>query len=178
MHVSRIILLNVAGALLALATAAGCIGSSDGSTTETQSAQASADRREFPLDTLQTAKISINGHEFRIWLALTIDQQLEGMMFVPENEIADDQGMLFVSSYERLHSFWMKNTITSLDIAYARMDGTIVKIWTMPPLTYQTFPSIEPAMFALEVKAGTFERLGIREGDRIIIPDAVFKATP
>jgi len=33
-------------------------------------------------------------------------------------------------------------------------------------------------MFALEVKAGTFEQLGIREGDRIAIPDEVFKASP
>jgi hypothetical protein len=28
------------------------------------------------------------------------------------------------------------------------------------------------------VKAGTFARLGITEGDRIDIPDDVFKATP
>jgi uncharacterized membrane protein (UPF0127 family) len=50
------------------------------------------------------------------------------------------------------------------------MNGTIVKIWQMPPGTLRTFSSIEPAMFALEVKQGTFERLGIHEGDRIDIP--------
>ena len=124
------------------------------------------------------ATISINGHEFRVWLAEETDQHLEGMMYVSEDEIADDQGMLFVFPDERLHAFWMKNTITPLDIAYARMNGTIVKTWTMTPLRLQSYPSIEPAMFALEVKAGTFEQLGIREGDRIAIPDEVFKASP
>lgn len=99
-------------------------------------------------------------------------------MYVPEREIADDQGMLFVFPDERYLGFWMKNTITPLDIAYARMDGTIVTTHTMPILTLQTYPSYEPAMFALEVKAGTFERLGIAAGDRIDIPDEVFKAQP
>jgi len=70
----------------------------------------------------------------------------------------------------------MRNTITALDIAFARRDGTIVAIHTMPPLTLRTFSSFEPAMFALEVKAGTFERLGVVEGDVMVIPDSVFKA--
>jgi hypothetical protein len=94
-------------------------------------------------------------------------------MFVPPEEIADDQGMLFVFSDESIRGFWMRNTITPLDIAFARMDGTIVKIWQMPPRTLQTFSSIEPAMFALEVKQGTFGRLGIKEGDRLDIPPEV-----
>jgi uncharacterized membrane protein (UPF0127 family) len=163
--------------VLLFATLGGCIGSPDGTVTAGVG-QSSAELRQFPLDTLPTATISINEHELRVWLATDGDQHLEGMMYVSEDEVADDQGMLFVFPYEYLHAFWMKNTIISLDIAYARMDGTIVKIWTMPPLTYRTFPSIEPTMFALEVKAGTFERLGVREGDVIVIPDEVFKVSP
>jgi uncharacterized membrane protein (UPF0127 family) len=78
--------------------------------------------------------------------------------------------MLFVFDNERIRGFWMRNTIAPLDIAFARMNGTIVKIWQMPVLTLRTFSSIEPAMYALEVKQGTFERLGIKEGDRLEIP--------
>ena len=167
-----------AAAMPLLAMTGGCIGSANGTGSGAGSGQASSELRQFPLDTLRTATISINGHEFRVWLAEETDQHLEGMMYVSEDEIADDQGMLFVFPDERLHAFWMKNTITPLDIAYTRMNGTIVKTWTMTPLTLQSYPSIEPAMFALEVKAGTFEQLGIREGDRIAIPDEVFKASP
>lgn len=132
-------------------------------------------QRRFPLDSLKTATLRINDHEFRAWLALTGDQHTEGLMFVPEDEIQDDQGMLFVFNDEEPRSFWMRNTITSLDIAFARSDGRIVKIWTMPPLTLNSFPSVEPAMFALEVKAGTFQRLSIREGDRIVIPEEALR---
>jgi uncharacterized membrane protein (UPF0127 family) len=152
----------------------GCIGSTSGE----GGGASSAARRQFPLDTLPTSTVAINEHTLRVWLVNTPEQREEGLMFVPENEIADDQGMLFVFPDERYQGFWMKNTITALDIAFARMDGRIVTIHTMPPLTLRTFPSLEPVMFALEVKAGTFERLGIREGDRIDIPPDVFKTTP
>jgi uncharacterized membrane protein (UPF0127 family) len=152
----------------------GCIGSTSGEGGGTSSAA----RRQFPLDTLPTSTVTINEHTLRVWLVTTPERREEGLMFVPENEIADDQGMLFVFPDERYQGFWMKNTITALDIAFARMDGRIVTIHTMPPLTLRTFPSLEPVMFALEVKAGTFQRLGIAEGDRIDIPADVFKTTP
>lgn len=152
----------------------GCVGSPTGDT----EGESSARRRRFPLETLPTATVTVDGNVFRVWLALDEDRREEGLMYVPENEIADDQGMLFVFPDERYLGFWMRNTITPLDIAYARLDGTIVTTHTMPILTLQTYPSYEPAMFALEVKAGTFERLGIGPGDRLEIPDGVFKAQP
>jgi uncharacterized membrane protein (UPF0127 family) len=150
------------------------------------SRRASDARRDYPLDSLPTAFITIDGHIFRVWLAKegapvrrgaqrTIVE--EGLMFVPPEEIADDQGMLFVFTDESIRGFWMRNTVTPLDIAFARMNGTIVKIWQMPPQTLRTFSSIEPAMFALEVKQGTFARLGIKEGDRIDIPPEVLTSS-
>ena len=173
-------LLALAAAMLLLAAIlpAGCVGSGVGANTNTNSnssGRASDARRQFPLDQLPTDAITANGQTIRVWLAGTDDTQKEGLMFVPAEEIADDQGMLFVFEDENYRGFWMSNTITSLDIAFARMDGTIVKTHTMPPLTLQTFPSIEPAMFALEMKAGAFARLGIKDGDTLTIPDSVFK---
>ena len=153
----------------------GCIGSPGNGNANGASSSA---RRQFPLDSLPTSTVTVNEHTFRVWLALGPDEREEGLMWVSESEIADDQGMLFVFPDERYQGFWMKNTITPLDVAYARMDGTIVTIQTMPPLTLQTFPSYEPAMFAFEVKAGTFARLGIGTGDHLDIPDDVFKAAP
>jgi uncharacterized membrane protein (UPF0127 family) len=169
-----VLMLGMTGAVAVLIAGFGCIGSTSGE----GGGSSSAARRQFPLDTLPTSTVTINEHTLRVWLVTTPEQREEGLMFVPENEIADDQGMLFVFPDEHYQSFWMKNTITPLDVAFARMDGTIVTIHTMPPLTLRTFPSFEPAMFALEVKAGTFERLGVKEGDRINIPDEVFKTLP
>jgi uncharacterized membrane protein (UPF0127 family) len=171
------------GLLLALAlalalAAGGCIRTGDGggrTAPGDPNSRASDAAREFPLDSLPTATVTIGQHTLRVWLAEEGDPERpgvvqEGMMHVASAEIGDDHGMLFVFPDERLRGFWMKNTIAPLDIAFARMNGTIVMIWQMPPLTLRTFSSIEPAMFALEVKQGTFARLGVQEGDRIEIP--------
>jgi len=164
----------------ALAFLPGCIGSSSGTSSQGGSSDA---LRRYPLGTLPTSTVTIDDHVFRVWLAQEFDPnrpgvQEEGLMLVRPEEIAADQGMLFVFNDERVRGFWMRNTITPLDIAFARFDGTIVKIWQMPALTWQTFSSIEPAMFALEVKQGTFAGLGIKEGDRIVVPSDALVAQP
>lgn len=171
--------LMLAALLVTVGAPFGCIGSgtTPGAGSGT-SGRASDARRQFPLDQLPTSTIEVHEQPIRVWLATTEATQQEGLMFVPGEEIADDQGMLFVFPDEAYRGFWMFNTITPLDIAFARTDGTIVKVWTMPALTIQTFPSIEPAMFALEMKAGAFGRLGIREGDTLSIPADVFKTQP
>ncbi len=146
----------------------GCVG--------TESEQAgSAMRRRFPLESLPRTQISVNGHTLNVWVVRTPEQREEGLMWVTAEEIGDDEGMLFVFPDERYLGFWMKNTLIPLGIAYARFDGRIVATHVMPPLTLQTFPSYEPAIFALEMKAAAFERLKLRAGDRIEIPNDVFK---
>jgi uncharacterized membrane protein (UPF0127 family) len=175
--------------LSAASLAGGCFGSGPngsgaGGSSATQPGRRASDlQRRYPLDSLATATVTIDNQVLSVWLAQEFDEKRpgvvqEGLMHVPSSEIADGQGMLFVFSDEQVRGFWMRNTIAPLDIAFARMDGTIVKIWQMPPLTFQTFSSIEPAMFALEVKQGTFQRLGIAESDRILIPADVFKTSP
>lgn len=129
------------------------------------------------MDQLPTSTLGVKGATIRVWLALSEAQQREGLMFVEPHEIADDQGMLFVFPNEAQRGFWMLNTVTPLDIAYARFDGTIVSTWQMPPLTLRTFPSIEPAMFALEMKQGSFDRIGLREGDRLDLPTDLFNSS-
>lgn len=163
-------------------TAAGDSSNQTGAGPEQASDQDSSSQllalRKFPLESLRTSNVTINDNTFRAWLAISSDQTQEGLMYVPTDRIADDQAMLFVFDRDDFRAFWMKNTIAPLDIAFIRSDGTIVKIHTMPRLTLQTFPSVTPARFALEVKAGTFAQLGIREGDRVDIPADVFKASP
>jgi uncharacterized protein len=142
------------------------------------------------LSTMQRSRITIGDHQFEVWLARTPLQREHGLMQVTEAELASFQektssglsdihrGMLFVFSFEQPLSFWMHNTITALDIAYIRADGRIVGIHTMAPLETRTYPSGEPALMALEVKAGLFASLGIKVGDRVQIPDSVLKDVP
>jgi uncharacterized membrane protein (UPF0127 family) len=165
---------------------AGCIGSTNGGSSGNNNSAGGSDRRQsgsaalrrFPLDTLPTSTVTIGPHTFRVWLATIDAQRTEGLMHVTDAEIADDQGMLFVFGDEQERSFWMRNTIIPLDIAYMRTNGTIVQTHTMPPLTLKGFPSIEPARFVLEVKAGTFERLGVQRGDVVVIPPELSNTSP
>lgn len=166
------VLAMAASLIVAVGGFLGCIGAG-----ATGDASDSA-RRQTPLDELPKGEITANGQTIRVWIANRDETRTEGLMFVPADQIADDQGMLFVFPREQYLGFWMLNTVTELDIAFARTDGTIVKTWRMPPLTIQTFPSIEPALFALEMKAGAFERLGLKEGDTLNIPQELFKTEP
>jgi uncharacterized membrane protein (UPF0127 family) len=130
------------------------------------------------LDSMSTAKLSIGETEFQTWIANTDEEREKGLMFVEAEQMQplEDgtlRGMLFVFDSERQLNFWMKDTIIPLDIAYARSDGTIIKIHTMTPLDTRSnqYPSGEPARVALEVNAGVFADKGISEGDVIAIPD-------
>lgn len=82
--------------------------------------------------------------------------------------LAEDSGMLFVFEREQPLSFWMRNTLIPLSIAYIAADGRIVDIEDMEPLDDETkHPSAEPAQYALEVNQGFFEERGIEVGDTV-----------
>ncbi len=134
---------------------------------------------------MTTATLHIKGHAVQAWLATQPREQELGLMNVTSEELAPitladgsttQRGMLFVFPDERILAFWMRNTITALDIAYLGADRTIVKTHTMAPLETRLYSSVEPAMFALELPAGTLASLGIVEGDSVEIPESVFKA--
>lgn len=130
------------------------------------------------LSAMNIATITIKDHTFEVWLAQTQDEITKGLMQVDSAELAPtkngaERGMLFVFEDDRPRGFWMFNTPTPLDIAYIRSDGAIVKIWTMRPLDTSTYPSIEPARYALEIRAGRFSELGIFEGDHVELPQGL-----
>jgi uncharacterized membrane protein (UPF0127 family) len=117
-------------------------------------------------------------HTFSVWLARTPQEVGRGLMNVTEDELPHDRGMLFVFPYDQVLGFWMRNTIIPLDIAYIRSDGTIVRTLTMKPLDESTYPSIEPARFALEVRAGELAARSIAPGDHVEIPASVLNSNP
>lgn len=137
------------------------------------------------LSNMRTATLGIKGQRFATWIAETEEQCRRGLMFVQSDQMATlpdgtHRAMLFVFDREEPRSFWMHNTVIPLDIAYARSDGTIVKIHTMTPLDTASwkYRSGRPSRYAIEVNANLFARLGIREGDRIELPPGVGGRAP
>lgn len=83
-------------------------------------------------------------------------------------EIQEKQGMLFKFPDETLRSFWMRNTFISLDMIFINSQREIVTIQkNTTPLSDQSYPSTEPAVYVVEVKAGFTDKYGIHEGDKI-----------
>lgn len=122
------------------------------------------DARIHQLYDLKTTKVTIGGHTFNSWVADEESAREEGMMFLEDKEVKATEGMLFVFPDEKDRSFWMKNTYIDLDIAYISKAGKVVSVKTMKAHDETGVPSDGPAMYALEVKAGTFKRAGIRKG--------------
>jgi len=132
------------------------------------------------LDKLAKVRFEVAGTQFEMWVADTHDTRQRGLMFVTTEQMAPlpdgvQRGMLFVFEHEQHLSFWMKNTIIPLDVAYLASDGSVVATHTMAPLDerpYQ-YPSGSPARFALEVNANLLTQIGLHKGDRVEIPASV-----
>ena len=108
-------------------------------------------------------------HHFTIELALTPDQQTQGLMF--RRELAPDAGMLFLYPSEQSIAMWMKNTLIPLDMIFIKADGTVLHVAERAvPRSLATIPSGGDAKAVLEVNGGIAAKLGIKPGDKVIYP--------
>jgi uncharacterized membrane protein (UPF0127 family) len=110
--------------------------------------------------------VDIGGKRFSVEIADTRQQQTLGLMY--RDEMPADHGMLFIFPNEAPRAFWMKNTRIALDIMYFDKDLNMVSasLDTQPCRVQScpSYPSIAPAMYVLELNAGTASLLGIGPG--------------
>ena len=108
-------------------------------------------------------------------LAITPEERARGLMF--RKNMGFDQGMLFIFNEEGLYSFWMKNMVIPLDFIWLDRDKRIVHMEeNVPPCEQEpcpTYSSKVPALFFLELKAGSIENRKLKILDRLdfILPD-------
>ncbi len=102
----------------------------------------------------------------QVEIASTPEKRRYGLMY--RKDMPEDHGMLFLFPRDTPQSFWMKNTVLSLDIVYINSARTIVHIAAhTTPFSETPIPSGQPAQFVLEVNAGFCERHGIVSGDQV-----------
>jgi uncharacterized membrane protein (UPF0127 family) len=108
--------------------------------------------------------------EVRVEIANSPHEQARGLM--GRTALAEDRGMLFVFPDEEMRSFWMRNTLIPLSIAFMDSEGHIVDLQDMKPLDDNPpqYVSAEPARYALEVNRGFFEERGVEVGDSADLP--------
>lgn len=110
----------------------------------------------------------------QVQIADTQEAQSRGLMEV--ESMPARYGLVFVWSETGRHSFYMKNTLIPLDIAWWNDQMRIVDIQTMTPCEADPCPTYSPAtdhIAAVEVNAGVLEEAGIEVGDRVeLVPEA------
>jgi uncharacterized protein len=100
-------------------------------------------------------------------LADTPAERRRGLMGV--ESLPDDQGMAFLFEEPTEATFWMKDTLIPLSIAFVGEDGAIVGIRDMQPCDAEPCPSYgvdRPFVLAIEANLGWFADHGIGPGDR------------
>jgi len=124
-------------------------------------------------------RVTIRGETFLLELAITDEARTAGLMH--REEIPDDGGMLFVFPRSELRSFWMANCLIDIDLIFLDGGGRITALHRMkaePPrrededdAAYQSrmppYWSGMPAQFAIELQAGSLDRLELRLEERI-----------
>ncbi|MGQ0533717.1 MAG: DUF192 domain-containing protein [Caulobacteraceae bacterium] len=146
-----------AAVLAAAAMLSGCAQSE----TKTESgAEAAVQTERLTIDT-RNGPVS-----FDVEIADDAAEQERGLMF--RREMARDHGMLFDFHEPFMASFWMHNTLISLDIIFIDADGRILNIAeSTTPYSDEPINSSGLARGVLEINAGLSRELGIRPGDRV-----------
>ncbi len=133
-----------------------------------------------PVESLSTEVVEIGGEKFTLELAFTQEDRRQGLMY--RKELPADRGMIFIFAESLQSPFHMKNCLIDLDILFLKEDGTIVYITTMkappPGERSQTYYSRDVYRYAIELPAGTAERLQLKVGDKIKLPRRIREIIP
>jgi uncharacterized membrane protein (UPF0127 family) len=98
-------------------------------------------------------------------VADTVAERRQGLSGV--EHLAADTGMAFTFVQPSSDTFWMKDTLIPLSVAFVRADGTIIAVREMTPCTTDpcaTYGSPEPYTLAIEAAPTWFASNHIRAG--------------
>jgi hypothetical protein len=96
-------------------------------------------------------------------LARTAQQIQLGLMH--RRSLPKDHGMLFLMGVERIHSFWMRNTLIPLDMIFIAKDMTVAGVVeNTTPLTDDSRTVGEPSFYVLEVNGGWARKNHVQAG--------------
>lgn len=103
---------------------------------------------------------------YAIEVARSPEEQEIGLMF--RTTMPAKHGMIFPMDPPRMATFWMRNTLISLDLLFIRPDRTISSIAANAPTRSDgIIASIEPVAAVLELNAGAAKRDGLKPGDKL-----------
>ncbi len=119
-----------------------------------------------------TAVVTGDGDTYTLEVEIADTDLARATGLMHRTSLAPDAGMAFLFDEPAKLSFYMKETLIPLSIAFWDPDGRVVGVFEMLPCASDPCPlttSPEPAIGALEMNAGWFDRHAVRVGDRITV---------
>ena len=113
----------------------------------------------------ETVTLSINGEPITVELANTDNKRAIGLS--GRKSVGSDEGMLFQFDSPKNQYFWMKDTYIPLSIAFIDETNSITAIKSMEPLSEKSVCSDGPALYALEMPEGWFQKMNVSVGDKV-----------
>jgi uncharacterized membrane protein (UPF0127 family) len=122
-----------------------------------------------PSDARPGLTMTFGGTDATLAVDLADDPQerREGLMGI--EELPADQGMAFVWPEPVDTTFWMKETLVPLSVAFVDESGHVIEVLDMQPCETEPCPSYgidEPFVLAVEANLGWFDDHGVGAGDR------------
>jgi uncharacterized protein len=158
------------GALVLLTISAGCNHAPAPTPPDQPSAQP-APRPDDGSQRLPTATIRLGDRPLVVEVARTEAERQTGMMH--RKKLGPDEAMLFVFQRAENLSFWMKNTLVDLDLAYITAEGRIDQVEHLKAQDLTSVDSREPVLYALELPAGWLKAHGFGVGTMVTVPPEV-----
>jgi uncharacterized membrane protein (UPF0127 family) len=123
-----------------------------------------------PAGRLRTEPLSIATAKgvthFTVEIADTDATREHGLMF--RKSLGPNEGMLFDFGAPQPVSFWMKNTLISLDMLFIGPDGRVVSVaHNAVPMDETPIPSGGPVTGVLEIRGGRAAEIGAEPGDLV-----------
>ncbi|HVR43317.1 MAG TPA: DUF192 domain-containing protein [Thermoanaerobaculia bacterium] len=119
-----------------------------------------------PVDPSAPQVVLPDGSTVGVEIAADPETRARGLMYRPS--LPPGRGMLFLFPETSVHSFWMKDTLVSLDMIWIDEQGRVVDVESeVPPCRSDPCPSYVPdgeSRYVLELAAGEAARHGISPG--------------
>ena len=125
---------------------------------------------QHPISNLDIVPLTVTSgdqkHQFQVEVARTAENQRMGLMH--RTDLGPNEGMIFPRDPPDLASFWMRNTVISLDIIFVGEDGRILNIGANTvPLSLDGVDAAGLTSLVLEIPGGRAAELGIDAGDLV-----------
>lgn len=109
-------------------------------------------------------RVVLGKTELPVLVAITEDEQVQGLMY----KSWPPPVMAFPFDRPSVRKFWMRNTISPLDIIFCKANK-VVSIEEGIPLSLKLVGPDEPVDLVVELPKGTSKKLGILVGDFVDI---------